>query len=277
MPDHSDHPYQGVAHSTPSNNLLLRDIDIQRQSRSPELHPALHLDRLRRAPLAAPDPLPIPAALAQEQNDGPQLPLFHHPALNSQVDVLGLARQEIFRAFVLNVLHQHDRSREPEALARHLVRGSRVGDLVRPEDDVAGTSEAIGPGSQQARALEAVAAPGEDGLVGATGDDHLLQSAKRLLALAVPQVHVQVEDAEHAIGRVFFFGCDSVGHPAHLLRGARAAEILQMLGRYSRRFRDCGSELAARSDGFPIGVEELHFARGEHLLERPASCEPFAG
>ena len=250
----------------PSHNLLLRNINIQGQRWSPELRPALHFDFLSRTPLAAPDPLPIPAAFAQKQNDGPQLPLLHHPALNAQVHILTHARQKIFGALVLNVLHQHDRSRELETLAGHLVRGPSMGDLIRSEDNVAGMTVAIGPGGQQTGALEPVASPGEDGFVGATGDDHLLQPPERLLPFAVPQIHVQIKDPEHAVRRVFFFRSDSVGHPTHLLRSARATKIFQMLGRYLRCFRDCGSELAARSDRPPIGVEEFHFAWGEHLL-----------
>ena len=92
MPDRSGNPYQGITYSTPSHNLPLGDVNIQRQRRRPDLYPALHLDRLSRTPFAAPDPLPIPTAFAQKQNNGPRLPFLHHPALNAQVYVLSLAR-----------------------------------------------------------------------------------------------------------------------------------------------------------------------------------------
>jgi len=60
-----------------------------------------------------------------------------------------------------------------------------------------------------------VVGPDEDGEVAGVLDDGFLETGEGSVALAVDKGHVDVEDAEEAVGRVFDAGGLSLGGPGH--------------------------------------------------------------
>ena len=60
-------------------------------------------------------------------------------------------------------------------------------------------------------------APSKYCLVGASSDDFLLKTSKRLPAFTIQERHIYVENSQQGVRGIFDAGCLSRGGPAHLL------------------------------------------------------------
>jgi len=122
-----------------------------------------------------------------------------------------------------------------------------------------------------------VGVEGEDAMVVGDFDDFFLEAAEGFGAFAVEEGHVDVEDAEEAVGYVFLAGCDAVGGPGHALGDAVLFEAFVFLEADLVNPSDAGDEdregVLGPELGPFFGVED-DGAGSQKFLEGPAACEP---
>lgn len=220
---------------------------------------------------------PAAAGLAQHQADAVLGAADAAAAVQRQLHVLQVAAAALLEeAQVAQVRDAAGRQVHLEALVRHGVGPADLVVLPRPAADVAGFLEGGGGGRQQAEVGD-LAAPGEDALVVGLLDDLLLQAQEGLLALAVEQGHVDVEDAQQAVRHVLDAAALARRRPGHALRDARRRQgpvVEEALEADARRGGDVDGQLLLLADEAPLLVVEDDVLRREELLQRPPARVP---
>ena len=151
---------------------------------------------------------------------------------------------------------------------RHGVGAADLVVLPGPAADVAGFFEGGGGGGEEAEVRD-LAAPGEDGFVVGFFHDLFLQAEEGLFAFAVQEGHVDVEDAQEAVGHVFDAAAAAGGGPGHALGDAGGGEgpvVEEAFEADARCGGDVGGEFFLLADEAPVFVVEDHVLRGEEFL-----------